>query len=209
MELSDLAPGIGERGFIAGNSGSGKSTLSRYLALVMASRQPLVIIDPKNEIDIFKGRETVINKPGDIKNASVIRYVPSLDSDVVTDVDVIMRACYNAGNIAIWIDELYAVCEGATTGQSLNGLRAVLTRGRSKKVTFLGLAQRPAFLPMFCISETNKQYVFSLPLKNDRDRMAEIIGNDSLLRVLPKYEFWYSETDEPNIVHGPYRLQGV
>jgi energy-coupling factor transporter ATP-binding protein EcfA2 len=209
MELSDLAPGIGERGFIAGNSGSGKSTLSRYLALTMASRQPLIIIDPKNEIDIFKGRETVVSKPGDIKNASVIRYVPSLDSDVVSDVDIIMRAAYNAGNVAIWIDELYAVCEGATTGQSLNGLRAVLTRGRSKKVTFLGLAQRPAFLPMFCISETNKQYVFSLPLKNDRDRMAEIIGNDSLLKVLPKYEFWYSETDEPNIVHGPYRLEGV
>lgn len=205
--MSDLAPGIGERAFIAGNSGSGKSTLSRYLARVMASRQPLIIIDPKGEIDEFKGMEKVISKPEEIKNASVIRYVPSLDSDVVAEVDTIMRACYNAGNVAIWVDELYAICEGATSGINLTGLRAVLTRGRSKKVTFLGLAQRPAWVPLFCISETNKQYVFCLPLKSDRDRMVEILGNDCLLRVLPKYEFWYSETNRPGEVDGPLRLE--
>lgn len=190
MNLDTIAPAPGQRGVIVGRTGTGKSTLARALVYMMATRQRLVIIDPKGDFSPPVPC-TLITAPGQAVRARNIIYRPSIDSDVVSDVDSILRSVYNAGNCAVYIDELFGVQE---KGNYPSALLPIYTRGRSRGITVLGAVQRPCKVPLECISECDRHYTFALQMGDDRRRMAEVSGRAGL-GIPPRYHFWYSVTN--------------
>lgn len=167
----------------------------------MATRQRTLIIDPKAECDWFEGQEPV----GSSNPSRVVVYRPSLEADVVGETNALLRQCYDQGNWLIYIDELYAIQEKGNYPALLN---AVYTRGRSRKVSVIACCQRPCWVPLFALTETQHQYIFRLPLAEDRGRMGAVCG-PKVAVMPPKYAFWYhSYNVDPDLLPDhPLRLE--
>lgn len=205
MNAEELAPAIGQRGVIVGRTGTGKSTLARVLVYAMAQRQPLVIIDPKGDFAPPVPCMALTGAGQSLRGRNII-YRPSLDSDVVSDVDSILRSVYNAGNCAVYIDELFGIQE---KGNYPPALLPLYTRGRSRGITVLGAVQRPCKVPLETISECDRHYTFALQMGDDRRRMAEVSGRAGR-GVPPRYHFWYSVTnaeEDASIPDAPLTLR--
>jgi hypothetical protein len=72
-------------------------------------------------------------------------------------------------------------------GQAGVGLTSWLTRGRSRRQSFLGGTQRPAWVSRFVFSESDYLSIFSLNLKEDRKRMYEACGREEVMTNPPRY----------------------
>ena len=111
---------------------------------------------------------------------------------------------FKQGNVGVVIDELGQV------GQNSQGLRLILTQGRSKRIPFIFCCQRPVNIDMWALSESEFIQVFNLQFQNDRDRIHEYIPEDKLnfdeLRDLGKYHsvVWHYDADEITF-YGPCR----
>lgn len=196
-----IIPEVGDRAIITGQTGTGKSTLAKAIVQTMAAWQRTLIIDPKAEIDWFEGAEPVGSKVP----SRVQIYRPGLDSDVVSETNDLLRQCYEQKDWLIYIDELYGIQEKGNYPAVLN---AVYTRGRSRRVSVIACCQRPAWVPLFALTETQHQYVFRLPLSEDRGRMAAICG-PKVLTLPPKFSFWYHtyNVDPDLLPTNPLRLE--
>lgn len=193
----------GKRAVIAGRTGSGKTTLACWLL----KRSPLhwVILNPKHtagyktlpdcnivsgfnlrdiERSIEKHKFTLIN-PGTGESTP-----DTLDAFVEW-----LHATYR--NVGLCCDELYTM---HSAGQAGAGLIAWLTRGRELGQSFIGLTQRPAWISLFCFSESDYLGEMDLTLKKDRQRFYEFTGDKrSLARLPPRVWQWY-ETEADSLL---------
>ena len=104
-------------------------------------------------------------------------------------------------NIGICCDELYYLHK---FGEAGDGLIGILTRGRERNQTFLGLVQRPKRISLFSFSESDYIVSMALNLEMDRKRMVEASGDDSFIEGLPKYHWrWYEVDRDMSQLWGP------
>lgn len=190
-----------ERYFIAGATGGGKSYLAAHLT---AKTKNLIVYDVKREVEIPKAK--IITKMSELKKAGAGRYVYRPSARDIADkktrqefLNEWFKIIYYCRNRVIWIDELYEVAESALVMPHY--LRSIYTQGRSMNIGVVGITQRPAFIPGFCMSEAEHAFVFQLRLPQDKKRVHEYIGGVNF-RALKTYEFAYLDMrsqDSPTI----------
>lgn len=163
-------PNDTERHAIVGTTGSGKTVFGLWaLSHRNYDQKPWVIIDFKREPQIgaiphleeFGIDDAVPDEPG----LYAVRPTP-YDIDTGGVSDLLMRI-YEQENTGVFIDEGYMI------RPMDRGLRALLTQGRSKHIPMICLAQRPAHISPFLLSESEFKSVFYLEHPADIDRINE------------------------------------
>lgn len=201
----------GTRTVIAGRTGSGKTTLAAYL-LLMRSYQHWVILNPKHTAG-YKDLPGAIVMDGwnadkfdkaiEANRFVVINFRKEETNAEFMD-DVVAWLHENYDDIGIAADELYYLHSNGKPG---NGLIGLLTRGRERNQTFLGLMQRPAWVSRFCYSESDNIVGMALNLKDDRKRMVEATGHEGFSQTLHKREWlWYTVDADAAVLWGAVPL---
>lgn len=188
--LETIAPGYAERAAFVGKTGSGKSFLAKRL-LCETDHTSVFIIDPKDEI--FVKDSLRVSNPSKLPGTyeGVLIYAPEPKYDNLDSYDTALRYVYERGHTLLFIDELYAL---GFNGIYPETLRALYTRGRSRGISVFGCSQRPAWVPLFCISECEHVYCFELRLADDRRRIAGLIGDKGLVKM-SGHDFLYHSND--------------
>lgn len=207
--LPTLEPGT--RGIVSGRTGSGKTSLARYL-MERRNAQHWVILNPKHtggyrgmpDAKVMDGWHAGKFAKEITKHRFVVLNFKTreLDTDFMDAVLMYIHDTYD--NVGICCDELYYLHKNGEAG---DGLIGILTRGRERKQTFLGLVQRPKRISLFCYSESDYIVGMALNLEGDRKRMVEATGDASFIKALPKYHWlWYTVDDDQSQCWGPVPL---
>lgn len=196
--LQEITPEYAQRAAFVGKTGSGKSFLAKRI-LSVTDYQSVIIIDPKDEIT---AKDAIhVTNPNKLPSnfEGVLIYSPEPAFDNLESYQIVLNYVYQRRHTLLFIDELYSL---GFNGQYPEGLRTLYTRGRSRGISVYGCSQRPAWVPLFCISECEHIYVFELRLADDRRRIAGIIGDKGLTKMTG-HSFIYhnNDSDEPIIAN--------
>lgn len=177
-------------------TGTGKTVFGLWcLSQRSFDRMPWIVMD-------FKRDTTIADMPGldeiDItdrvpsrKGLYVVRPQPQKTNDgPVTD---FLFRVWEKENVGLFIDESYMI------NRYNDGLRAVLTQGRSKHIPVIMLSQKPTWVSPFMHSESEFKTVFFLQMPKDietvQDWLPQRDGNKTRVDIgnLPNYHsYWYS-----------------
>jgi energy-coupling factor transporter ATP-binding protein EcfA2 len=210
----DLIPKRGERAFVTGQTGSGKSAFVAQFLLPRIDMSPIIIYDTKDEpkFDALKPARVVATQEqlDDAYRDQEIDYIivrPPIS--VTSDPDALDDMLYHHyeyyPDSVCYIDELYQFVRNFRAGRGLQGL---LTRGRSRGITTIMASQRPAFIPMFALTESQKFYIFFLAHEDDRKRIAKVIRGFGELPDPVVHGFYFYELGPGNQItkYGPIKL---
>jgi hypothetical protein len=208
-----LIPQPGERALIVGQTGSGKTAFVIFM-LKRMRQSPIVLYDTKEEPKFLALPDSVIvtGLPAlteEIKNGTADYIIFRPDVHLSADheaLDQLLLYHYdNFSGIPVYIDEVYAFHNNGKAGP---GLIACLTRGRSRGITVIMSTQRPAWLSMFAMTETQRFYVFALTWRKDRMKMGEAIPDFEDLPLPKKHGFWfYRQGSERPVLYAPITLE--
>jgi energy-coupling factor transporter ATP-binding protein EcfA2 len=181
----------GQRVVAVGKTGSGKSYLMRYLVKQL---HRVMVLDPKSMIDpeqwnLDWASVRGVRDLGRGKNARLLVRGINLE-----DWAYWLQAAWDVGNVVVYIDELYALVDFGQ-GKPPRILSRLYTQGREKEVGVWGATQRPAWVPMFTLSESDWFFAFRTQLSEDRKRLAELMGEEVLEPVPDKHGFWEYNTE--------------
>jgi hypothetical protein len=204
---SQIVPTTGQRALIVGHTGSGKTEFACWM-LERLEESPIVVMDTKGEEKFEQLPRSVIVTSDDqldeqMGNPEYDYLVYRPDPTVIADGDeldaLLMRHFRQYHGIGIYIDELFTFSQNGRAGP---GLVALLTQGRSKKITTIMSAQRPSWLSRFAITEAQRFYVFRLIDRKDKARLGDVIPEFASLPDPPEYGFWYYTTrdTEPRLL---------
>lgn len=199
-----VIPEPGQHALIVGQTGSGKTVMLAHI-LRYSTYSPVFVIDTKIDdefLSLARRDETIkLYRDGiegfaafvrakNVPDYVIIRPPASELMDPMTlDAYVHIVHDYYRGPCIIAVDELYMLHNGGRCGP---GITAALTRGRSKKHTFIGATQRPAWVSRFCLSEPSLYYVYRLIDVNDRKRLGHIGYSQS--KIMPRYHYYTYNT---------------
>lgn len=191
----------GERTFIVGSTGSGKTYLARRL---LWGAPNVIVLDPKHgftwsdkagantgdskydfavpEIEDLKrwdGKRPIIFQPPMIRGKSMESIY-----------DEFFALCWFWKTPLVYCDELMQI---APTGNPPFELKKVITQGRQRGITAIFGTQRPSKIPVICMSESQHYFAGRLANKVDREKMADYMNSELLVRQpAKKFEFWYA-----------------
>lgn len=185
---SRITVSASDRCIAAGMTGSGKTYLMRRLCSTIGR---LVIIDPKSTLDGWAHEDNTPAAWSKLERGDKVRIRVVYEDD--DTFETALERAYEIGDCTVYIDELYAINE---TGKRSRGLTRVLTRGRELGVGLWAATQRPAYCPLFAISEANHYFVFRLALQEDRDRFAAFMGPEVREPVRDEHGFFYSRAGD-------------
>lgn len=178
-----------DRLFICGKTGSGKTYLARYLT---KSLKRLVVLDGKGTLGIPEWRLSEWSENVDLKDPKAeyrLRAVPPLKTELAEFWDTVLMACLRAGNITVYIDELYAVCP--PNRNPTPTLFACYTRGREFGLGMWASTQRPVWIPLVSMSEAEHFFMFRLQLLEDKQRLAAFMGKEIIEPIQDEHGFYY------------------
>lgn len=190
--MLDLTVSTNDRIFITGKTGSGKTYLMKFLTRQV---KRLAVFDPKGSLDLDDWKLEPFSDKGvsKLKNGEEarlrVRYLPG--EEIATYWLKMLEVFYHIGNVTIYIDEVYQVNGGPTTTPSPI-VNTLYTLGRELGIGVWGVTQRPSWVPLVHMSESDHFFVFRLNMLDDRRRMAEVSGSNNILEpIRDPYGFFY------------------
>ena len=183
---------------IMGRNGSGKTQMGAWiLSHARYDKQPYVIIDYK-----YDGLLNDIPRIKEIEVTSRIPKTPGLyivhpAPHEIEAVEALLWRIWERERTGLYIDEAHIV-------PNKGAFQAILTQGRSKRISRIVLTQRPAWVNRFTFSEANFYSVFHLNDLQDQKRVQDFVPVD-LSRPLPKYHSWWHSVDD----YTTFRLKPV
>lgn len=169
-----------ERVLTCGKTGSGKTFAMRH----MLTAYPRVIyLDSLARLDMEpssgeEALETMNNND---------EYQICIDDNETFETVVMNK--FEEGGFIVYIDETYAICEPKKSVPPVINL--LWTRGRGNGIGAWAATQRPAWLPLFLLSEAEHYFVFRLQLDEDRKRLSSLVGKSVLDLPTDKHGFNY------------------
>ena len=174
-----------DRVTLVGQTGSGKTYLAKRL---IAPLRRVLVLDAKDELDDWNTLEfshktmRMIERSGEFR----LRFVPAPGEQ--WRYEELFERAYYAGNVTVYIDELTDVVPHGTRPGIY--LASLYQRGRALGIGVYACTQRPAWVPLFTLSEAQWLIVFRLRLEVDRKRMASIVGEQVLQPVRDRFGFY-------------------
>lgn len=192
MKVGDITFKQNERVTLVGKTGSGKTTFARC-ALRGVPR--LLVLDPKGTCDWVPEMEKDALralKRGEPFQARV---------HALTELEweEWMWLAYEHGDMVVYLDEVYGV---VPPGKRSIALNALLTRGREFGIGVWSATQRPAWCPLTVLSEAEWLVIFRVQLKEDRKRLAAIVGDAVEKTKLAGHQFllYNAEWEQPVLI---------
>lgn len=203
--------------FIAGMTGSGKSVLAE---IYLSGYENVIKLDTKGEYyerldkGLVQWRGLVENRDyevvftlDDVKESEFkkIIYCPVEEELEEETYEAFFKWCYDSKNKIVWIDEMMEIAQSAT--RYPKSLKAIYTRGRSKKVAAWSCTQRPSDIPAIAIANSNHYFIYAMQLPQDRKKIADATGQADFM-TQPDYlshQFFYWRPGLENVVKA--RLQ--
>lgn len=182
---------------MTGATGSGKSHLTRSIFLTAQGNR--TIIDPvDSDLTKVPGARTFrdVSKWEHYREGTS-RFVPR-DPQDIDEYNELYRRIHAGGSRYVWVDEggfVFPVRRAPRTGV------LVLLQGRKRMLGQITCHTRPREIDPNVISQAQHVAMFSTPLPDDRQRLAELIGLvprelDQLLEELPEFGFlWWNQRD--------------
>ena len=176
--------------------GPKKSGKSEVLANLLRTKKNALVFDTKR-IEHWENVGEILPNANDvwrIRNGRFVYRVPrefTASDDVQSRLFLAMLDCKGPRITAL--DEAYNYADTL-------GLRLLATQGRASLKGLWVAMQRPFGMPLYLLSEPDHYFIFSLTLKRDRERVAEMTGGaaipwDKLARV--KHGFVHFEPGKP------------
>lgn len=193
-----------DRVALVGRTGSGKTYLAR---LLLANVRRLVVVDSKSSLaewslEIPSSRDWRSFERG---NPARWRVLHPITDDPQSWYEQLFQRLYLIGNVTVYIDEAYAVTPvGKQPGAWLS---ALYTRGRERGISVWAATQRPTWIPLFMLSESDWFFIFRLQMAEDRRRMAQIVGNEVLRPIPDKHGMYTYHVDQDTPVYRPYAVE--
>lgn len=170
-----------ERVLFAGKTGSGKT----FAATAFLSQLPrIVVYDPLLRTDYD---ETTLDEAR--KLAKGDKWVVCF-TEVEDFADFVFEN-FDEGGFVVYIDELYVICP--PRGAIHPVVTALWTRGRANNIGAWAAFQRPKFIPLFVLSESEHYFCFRLSLEDDRKAMSQAMGKQVLEIRKDEHGFWYHD----------------
>jgi uncharacterized protein YozE (UPF0346 family) len=171
-----------------GPTRSGKTFLARQWLMHYKN---VIVIDPKQQFSWQRpGDKRFARKAKDFKelvkllNLSAkdgypIIYQPdlsALDPDSSYDLDRVYELAFHRGNTLVYIDELYFLANGSDFAKRAPWFFRCVVAGASKGVGVWSAYQRPSWVPLIAMTETEVRAIFYLRIKDDRSRIDSSFG---------------------------------
>src|SRR5690242_12949099 len=190
LTLKDLRPKSDQRMMLTGATGTGKTTLARYL---LQPVKPLIVIDPKCTYGGKSGEPgfRMVSRPAALfglgSSVEFVQYRPDERHQSVSDYDEVYRWVYRRGGLFVYTDEAFLVHHGS---YAPDWLRACVTCGRELGIGMMHGTQRPRGIDLRLMTEAEIFVAFDLRHRDDRKRMAEMGGDEMMVRP-PQHAFHY------------------
>lgn len=198
----------GEHVTIVGPTGQGKTTLAvelvepRRHVLFLATKPEDPIVGELERSGWRVTRELEIRTVnGRIIDRRLVYWPPAgrLGEVRVKQAEAMHRALdyvYRSRNWTVLADETVWLADDLRLEDDITTL---LYQGRTLGISFVALAQRPAWVPRACYSQASHLFLFATSDRDDLRRLADIGGSKveeirMLLPTLQKYEFLYYGT---------------
>lgn len=178
-----------QRVFFCGKTGSGKTYLAEHLTRRL---HRLVVLDGKGTLDKWRldpwNRESKrLLREGEAVRARVLW---DINTEPVEFWSEVMSECYNARNVTVYIDEVYRVVEPQTKVPNI--FNALYTQGRELGIGVWASTQRPTWIPLVCMSESEHYFMFHLNMEKDKATMAAFMGEQVEKKISDPHGFYYS-----------------
>jgi len=161
-----------ERVFLTGRTRSGKTFLARNL---LAPIERLIMLDPKGtladwRLDPWDRESRRLLDHGEPVRARVA--LPPTAEDDEDFWNEVLFACWNAGNVTVYVDEVYLL-KPMDHGTYPSYLSRVYTGGGERGIGAWATAQRPTLIPLTLMTEATHVFAFRLLREDDRVTLAK------------------------------------
>ncbi|HLZ21110.1 MAG TPA: DUF87 domain-containing protein [Ktedonobacterales bacterium] len=192
-----------ERWGIVGKTGSGKSAFARWmLKRWRKAGWRILIVDPYlrwSEGFAEKPEEATLDKPfvlktpALIKNSPVMLYRPTLPAYRDEGLNQLMFQAVAEGGVVVCFDEGKSV---STANFIMPGVGECFTAGRKSPLPVLFLTQTPKRIHTDILGQCEWIVVFRQNRPQDRDYMAEWMGDTRVGGQIPNHAFWLKHEDD-------------